>query len=114
VRGGSLTRRVRQVPQTGPEIELVDHVYEPHRRGGGTMSSAGASTGEDPVALAGSDHGDVELVAEDVDHTRGGAGKAEGRHRLPSAIPPAGLVLEAALAQLAQCEPAHRPQRPGA
>jgi hypothetical protein len=87
-RGGPLTRRVRQVHQTGPEGEPADHLgCEPHRRGGGTMSSARASAGEDLVALAGPDHGDVELVAEDVDHTRGAAGEAEGRRRLPLPSP---------------------------
>ncbi len=115
-RGGPLTRPVRQ---TGPEVELAGHLaghlgHEPHRRGAGTMSSVRACAGEDLVVLAGSDQGDVEPVAEDVDHTRGGAGEAEGGRRLPSAIPPAGLVLGAALAQLAQCGAAHRAERPGA
>jgi hypothetical protein len=78
------------------------------------MSSARASAGEDLVASAGSDHGDVELVAEDVDHTRGAAGDAERRRRPPTAITPAGLVLAAALAELAQREAAHHAERPGA
>jgi hypothetical protein len=50
-------------------------------------------------------------VAKDIDHTGGGAGEAEGHCRPPSAIPPAGLVLAAALAELAQSEAAHRKAR---
>jgi hypothetical protein len=76
------------------------------------MSSVRATAGEDPVALAGCDPGDVELVTEGADYTRRGAGAAGGRRRPPSAIPPAGLVLAAALAERAQREAAHRTQRP--
>jgi hypothetical protein len=109
VRGGPSTRGVRQVMQTGPHVELADQLgYEPHRRGGRTISSARTSAGGDLVALARSDCGHLELVTPGVDHPRGGAGEAEGRRPLPSAIPLAGLVLAAALAQLAQCEAAHR------
>jgi hypothetical protein len=44
-----LTRLVRQVHQTGPEVEPAhDLGYEPHRHGGGTVYSARATAGEDP------------------------------------------------------------------
>jgi len=110
-----LTPLVGQVLQTGPDVEPVDHPgCERHRRAGGTMTSARASAGEDMVELAGSDHGDAELVTEDGDHRRGAAGQAEGRRRLPSAIPPAGLVLAVAFAELAPCRAAHRAGRPEA